>query len=305
MCADRLRRANRPRGLSRSRGQGKKPAEASIPERLGIILRSAGRRRLSIGLVLAVGLLIGALLLLRFGIGGRDPTWARIQETGVWRVGLDPSFPPFENLDASGQPVGLDVDLANAIAAAWGVQAEIVGVGFDELLDAVHAHRVDSALSALPVVPSRTREVSFSAPYVEAGLLLVVPQASALPDIDGLAGQRVAAEWGSRGDAEARALAQRWDSDLTLVLRESTPASLDAVLAGEADAALVDAISLALYPRRAALKIVGPPVVSDPYVIVVPRAAPDLLRAVDEALAALEANGTLAEMRGRWLRPGE
>lgn len=270
----------------------------------GAIFR-ANRRGLAVGLALGAVLVIAALLLLRFGVGSRDPTWTRIQETRIWRVGLDPSFPPFENLDAAGQPVGLDVDLAHAIAATWGVQAKIVGVGFDELLDAVHAHRVDSALSALPIVPSRTREVAFSAPYVEAGLLLVVPQDSALQDIDGLAGQRLATEWGSRGDAEARALARRWDGDLALVLRESAPASLDAVLAGEAEAALVDAISLALYQRRAELKTLGEPVVSDPYVIVVPRAAPELLRAVNEALAVLEANGTLAEIRGRWLRPGQ
>ena len=49
---------------------------------------------------------------------GRDATWARIQETGVWRVGMDPSFPPFENLDAAdAAPAGFDVDLADAIAA--------------------------------------------------------------------------------------------------------------------------------------------------------------------------------------------
>ena len=101
------------------------------------------RRRLLIGLGIGLGLMAAALLFVRFGIGGRDPTWACIQETGVWRVGLDPSFPPFENLDTAGRSVGLDVDLADAIAAAWGVRVEIVSLGFDELLDAVHAHKVD------------------------------------------------------------------------------------------------------------------------------------------------------------------
>ena len=91
--------------------------------------------------------------------------------------GYGSSFPPFENLDGvTQQPIGLDVDLANAIASRWGVKVEIVGVGFDELLDAVTAYRVDSAISALPVVEHRTREVAFSAPYVEAGVLLVAPR---------------------------------------------------------------------------------------------------------------------------------
>ncbi len=79
-----------------------------------------------------------------------------------------------------------------------------------------------------------------------------------------------------------------WDGNLVLVLRDSVTDALDALLAGEADAALVDAISFALYVRAGELVTVGQPVVSDPYVIVVPRDAPDLLRAVDETLAVAE-----------------
>lgn len=257
------------------------------------------------GLGLAAALLFLAVLLVRFGPGGRDVVWARIQETGVWRVGMDPSFPPFEFLDADGRPVGLDVDLAEAIAATWGVRVQIVGVGFDELMDAVHVHRVDSALSALPIVPHRTRDVSFSDPYIEAGLVLAVPEASDLQGIEGLRGRRLAVEWGSNGDAEARALARRWDGELELVLRDSTTAALDALLAGEADAALVDAVSLALYNRRDQLRKAGPAVASDPYVVVVPADASQLLRAVNRALEQLRNDGTLAEIEGRWLRPGE
>lgn len=263
------------------------------------------RYKLWVGIGLAAVLLLLAFLLFRFGIIGRDPVWARIQETGVWRVGMDPSFPPFESPGADGRPVGLDVDLAEAIAAVWGVRVEIVGVGFDELMDAVHAHRIDSALSALPVVPHRTRDVSFSDPYIEAGLMLVLPVGSDLQGLEDLRGRRLAVEWGSNGDAEARALSRRWDGELALVLRDSTSAALDALLAGEADAALVDAISLALYGRRDQLRTVGPAVVSDPYVVVVPADAPQLLQAVNRALEQLRANGTLAEIERRWLRPGD
>ncbi len=270
------------------------------------LARHKGRYKLWGGIGLSVVLLlVVAVLLLRFGVVGRDPVWARIQERGVWRVGMDPSFPPFEFPAPDGRPVGLDVDLAEAIAATWGVRVEIVGVGFDELLDAVHAHRVDSALSALPVVPHRTRDVSFSAPYVEAGLMLVVAVTGDLQRLEELRGRRLAVEWGSNADAEARALARRWEGELALVLRDSVPAALDALLAGEADAALVDAVSLALYGHRDQLRTVGPPVVSDPYVVVVPADAPQLLQAVNRALEQLRNDGTLAEIEGRWLRPGE
>ncbi len=261
------------------------------------------RSRLLFWLVVTVLLAVLVGLVSRRILAGRDPTWDRIQQNGVWRVGMDPSFPPFENLDgATQQPVGLDVDLANAIAGRWGVRAEIVGAGFDELVDAVTAHRVDSAISALPVLEYRTKEVSFSAPYVEAGILLVAPRENAITKPADLAGRRLAAEWGSASDAQARALQHELGGNLTLLLRESSDLALQTVLAGEADAAAVDAVSLALFDAgKDRLIIVGEPLQSDPYVIVVPANAPKLLGAINEALAALEADGTLAQIRARWL----
>jgi len=204
--------------------------------------------QVALGLVLVGILVIAARSVTRAVLAARDPTWEHIRQSGVWRVGMDPSFPPFESLDgATQQPAGLDVDLANAIARRWGVKAEIVAVGFDELVDATTAYRVDSAISALPVVEERTREVSFSTPYVEAGVLLVVPRESAITKSADLVGRRLAAEWGSAGDAQARDLQRQLDGKLSLVLRETSEAALLAVLDGEADAAVVDAVSLALF----------------------------------------------------------
>ncbi len=79
--------------------------------------------------------------------------------------------------------------------------------------------------------------------------------------------------------------------------------ALDATVGGEADAAIVDAISLALHPRTAELRTVGEPLLSDPYVVVVAYDSPDLLRAVNQALAALESDGRLEALRKQWLRP--
>jgi polar amino acid transport system substrate-binding protein len=267
--------------------------------------RSPGHQAIKRGpwLLLALALAVTIGLTGRALLSSPDPTWARIQQTGVWRVGMDPSFPPFEDLDsATGEPIGFDVDLVRVIAARWGVRPEIVGVGFDQLIDAVAAHRVDSAVSALPVFDHRAREVSFSIPYLEAGIVLAVPSGSPIREVTDLAGRRVAAEWGSAGDAEARALQKRLDGNLELVLRESVAEALEAVVAGDADAASVDAVSLALFDRAGAqLAPMGEPLRSDPYVIVVPADAPQLLAALNDALAALAADGALAGLKTRWL----
>ncbi|MEJ5197926.1 MAG: transporter substrate-binding domain-containing protein, partial [Anaerolineae bacterium] len=119
--------------------------------RMKAIVRRLPYKRPALWLLVAGIAVFLSLMLMRSGLLRRDRVWSHIQETGVWRVGMDPSFPPFENLDvATGRPVGFDVDLAQAIAGRWGVRVEFVGIGFDQLLDAVAAHRVDSAISALP-----------------------------------------------------------------------------------------------------------------------------------------------------------
>jgi len=232
---------------------------------------------------------------------GEDEVWARIQRRGIWRVGMDPSFPPFESLDEKGQPVGYDVDLGRAIATRWGVEVSFEGIGFDGLLAALWADKADSVISALPLDPRMTRDVAYSIPYFEAGLLLVVGEETT--DIAGpedLAGRRLAVEWGSEGDVQGRKL-RRQLPEMTLLPFAHPQDALAAVVAGEADAALVDAVTVRQFQHKhGGVRAVGAPMVSVPYVIAVPRQARRLLAAVNEALLALQEDGTLARLEEKW-----
>lgn len=259
------------------------------------------RQRWPVLALAAVVALMAAILLLWQTVGvTRDRVWDHIQTSGQWLVGMDPSFPPFQDLDEAGQPVGFDVDLARAIAAHWGVEAQIEGLGFDGLVDAVQAGRLDSAISALPYQPERTQDVAFSDAYFEAGLVLVTPAGSAIVSLDDLAGQRLAVEWGSEGDVQARLLRRRF-ADLALLPSDTPQAALLAVADGQADAALVDHISALQFTAGDARLAISPQViVSDPYVIVLPRKAPVLQQQVGEALQALRADGTLDALTDRW-----
>jgi ABC-type amino acid transport substrate-binding protein len=254
--------------------------------------------------VIAVMAMLAASLLRPGGPLARDVVWARVQERGVWRVAMDPSFPPFEGLDAGGQPTGLDVDLVNEIARRMGVRAQITTVGFDELVDAVAAQRVDGAVSALPEMPWRTKEVAFTRSYIDAGLVLAVPAGSPITGADDLPGKRVAAEWGSQGDALARELAASGEERaFELALQETADAALQAVIEGRADAAIVDAVTLALFDSGdEPLRTAGPSLQPDPYVVYVPVSAPRLLENVNTALQEMDDDGTLEAIRSRWMR---
>ena len=80
-------------------------------------------------------------------------------------------------------------------------------IGFDGLLDAIWAGRVDAIISALPLEPRYTKDIAYSQPYFEAGLRLVTITATPIAATADLAGRKLAVELGSDADAEARAAA--------------------------------------------------------------------------------------------------
>ena len=237
----------------------------------------------------------------RLGREAEDETWARIREEGVLRVGLDPSWPPFEYVE-DGQIVGFDVDLAREIGRRLGVEVVLVNVGFDALYDALQVGRFDAIVSALPYDPARTKDVAYSISYFNAGQVLVVrADEGQIKGVKDLAGRRLGVEWGSEGDAQARKL-QKKIKGLTLRPYMAPEEALRALKSGQVDAALVDAVSaLQFMGREGGVKIVGHPLTDELYVIAVRPESHALLRAINEALAEMREDGTLARLRERWL----
>jgi ABC-type amino acid transport substrate-binding protein len=234
----------------------------------------------------------------------QDATWAEMQARGSWRVGLDPSFPPFEWLDDAGVPVGYDLDLARAIAAEWGMETEIVTIGYDSLVDALQAGRIDSVVSALPYDPRATRDIAFSSPYFDAGVRLAVRVDSPITSTLGLNGGQVAVEWGSMGDMVGRRI-QREGVTVELMPYATPTEAVDALINDPAiDALLLDHVSLREAQGQGAnIVAVGPSLESNPYVIAMPLRAYDLQERVAATLTQLASDGTLAELEERWFGP--
>ena len=233
-----------------------------------------------------------------------DPTWNRIQETETLMVGMDASFPPFESIDADGSLFGFDVDLARELSSRLDVTPRfIANLPYDGLYDALTAGRVDIVISALVVAPSQTGDYAYSSVYFDAGYVLVArageETASSMND---LGGHSLAVALGTEGDREARRWARRL-ADLDIVQYDTPVEALEALVAGETDLALVDRVSALLAPGKGQhVQIVGDPVTEVPYACAVRRESKQLLEAVDEALQAMEEDGTMDELFSTWLR---
>jgi arginine/lysine/histidine transporter system substrate-binding protein len=231
-------------------------------------------------------------------------TWQRIQETGVLRVGLDPTFPPFETAD--GVPLqGLDVDLAKAIAADLGLTVEFVYFGYDGLYDALATERVDVLISALVIMVERTRDFAYSDPYFNAGEILIVPAGSPVAGMTDLANRRLAVELGAQGHVEAT-IWQRRLTNLTILPYNSPDEALTAVAENEADATLIDAVSGRLFLREQPqhqLTYLPEPITVEPYALVVRREDERLLDELNDSLDRLRQSGQLEQIIEKWLGP--
>ncbi len=254
-----------------------------------------------IAFVMVLLALVGLFLLHQRLTSASDPTWDRVQRSGILRVGLDPSFPPFEADDGKGTISGMDVDLARSLAERIGVSAKIEAIGFDSLLDALWAKRVDAVISAMPMDYTKSKDVTYSIPYFDAGQYLVLRRDHAhIHSLSDLDGHSLAVEWGSEGDALARQLKNRMPG-IKLVLKEDPNSALKALASGEADAALVDGVSARMFDGK--ICILSPPISSTPYAVVMPAKAPKLSKAVDQALEEMKKSGELQSLVRKWIYP--
>ncbi|MEM7332809.1 MAG: transporter substrate-binding domain-containing protein [Chloroflexota bacterium] len=241
-------------------------------------------------------------ILLTIGCRSQDNSFDLIAERGTLRVGLDPTYPPFEFDDGSSLQ-GIDIDLANAIGEELGVSIEFVWFGYDGLYDALGTRQVDVLISGMVIIPERQRDFAYSDPYFNAGELLVVREGeTAVSAMRDLNGRSLAVELGAQGHVEATVW-QKNLGDLTILPQETGDAALTAVLDSQADAALVDSITARLFlGRNVGLTAVANPVTVDPFVIVVNVEDEQLLDKLNESLESVTVSGQLTQIFAKWFK---
>ncbi|MCG7207382.1 ABC transporter substrate-binding protein [Streptomyces arenae] len=97
-----------------------------------------------------------------------------IRSAGKISVATDPTYPPFESLDADQKTIiGLDADVIRAVAARLGVKAEFKTTKFDSLIPGLAAHRFDLGISGMSDTPEREKQVDFVDYFTISGVALV------------------------------------------------------------------------------------------------------------------------------------
>mgnify|MGYP000683038768 FL=1 len=147
--------------------------------------------------------LLAALILGVAGCGGnaaKDDKKAAAPQKKELVVGTAPSFAPFEfPSEEADKPTGFDMELIEAIGKKMGYEkVTIKGMGFDALIPAMNAGNIDVIISGMSITDARKKQVLFTDPYYESGLMVIVKKDNnEIKSFDDLKGKRIGVQLGT------------------------------------------------------------------------------------------------------------
>jgi polar amino acid transport system substrate-binding protein len=256
--------------------------------------------------VLVVALLLGIALFMTATVSA-GPAMDRIVKTGELVIGTSGAQPPLTAVTKKGEIIGLDADIAQAMADAFGVKVKFKILPFADLLPALEAGQVDMILSSMTITPTRNRKVVFVGPYLVSGkgILTLLDRYAALQQATGLNAPEVsiAALKNSTSQQYAEALM----SKAKLITTGSYDEAIDLLLKKKVDVIVADYPFCALTAYRHQDKglLAGKaPLSFEPLGIAMPEDTL-LVNWVQNFLILLQGSGELQDMHKKWLTGGK
>lgn len=221
-----------------------------------------------------------------------------------WVIASDTVFKPFEYTDASGNFVGIDVDIVAAVAADQGFDYEIKSLGWDAAIAACQAGQADGMIAGASITEERKANGwLFSDGYYTATQSMTVAADSDITGFDGLKGKDVAVKTGTQGAAYAETLKDEYG--FNLVYFEDSPTMYQAVLGGQCVACFEDTpiIQATIKDNGLALKCLEDTAnAGGDYGFAIFNADnQELLDMFNKGLANIKANGTYDQILAKYL----
>ena len=222
----------------------------------------------------------------------------------TWVVATDTVFKPFEYTDASGNFVGIDVDILNAIAEDQGFQYELKSLGWDGAIAACQSGQADGMIAGASITQERKDSGwMFSDGYYTATQTMTVPANSDITGFEDLQGKTVAVKIGTQGADYANSLKDQYGFQTQSF--EDSPTMYQAVLGGQCAACFEDTpiMQASIKDGNLALKVLEDTAnEGGDYGFAIFNANnQELLDMFNAGLANIKANGTYDEILAKYL----
>ncbi|MBC3957662.1 MULTISPECIES: ABC transporter substrate-binding protein [Pseudomonas] len=221
------------------------------------------------------------------------------------KMGIEAAYPPFNNKDASGQVVGFDYEIGQALCAKLKVECQVVTSDWDGIIPALNAQKFDFLISSLSITDERKQVVDFTDPYYSNKLQFIAPKTSSLDvsSIDkakeSLAGKAVG--------AQRSTLASTWLEDklgiLDAKLYDTQENAFLDLTSGRVDAMLADKYVSYEWLKSDAGKnfeFKGEPVEQNDKIGIAVRKGDPLRERLNEALKEIIADGTYKKINDKY-----
>ena len=225
-----------------------------------------------------------------------NETTLKTVEEGKLIMATNAAFPPYEYIEGN-EIAGIDAEIAKAIAEKLGLELVITDMEFDSIIESVKNGKADIGLAGLTVTDERKEEVNFTESYATGVQVIIVTEDSAITSVDDLfaegASTKIGVQRNTTGD-----LYTTWDLEdegLATIDRYSKGAeAVQALKTGKVDCVVIDnEPAKAFVDSVEGLKILETEYVEEQYAAAMNKENTELFEAVDAALKALIADGTV------------
>jgi len=216
----------------------------------------------------------------------------------------DMTYPPEEFFaKGSTKPVGSDIDIGNDIARRMGVKAEFDNTGFDGIIAALLSNKCDAIISGMNDTPTRAKQVGF-VDYISVGQSLMVKKGNPLhiAKLADLAGHTVSVEVGTTDKDFLDAANKTMKKKMQIVSFPHDTDAANALKTGKVDAYFGDSPVVAYYIKQdpSSFAFAGSPINPIAVGIAVQKKSTDLKAAVQKAVKAMYADGTMKRILAKW-----
>lgn len=205
-------------------------------------------------------------------------------------------FPPYEYHE-SDTIVGIDAEIAQAIADKMGMELEIQDMAFDSLIPALQSGKADFVAAGMTVSEDRLKNVDFTDTYAQAAQVIIVKSDSAVASPDDLTGKKIGVQTGTTGDIYAddieNAEVQRFNKGMEAVM---------ALTQGKLDAVIIDREPAKVFVKEnEGLMILDEAFTEEEYAIAVKKGNTELLDKMNAAIGELKESGELQKIVDKYI----
>lgn len=217
---------------------------------------------------------------------------------GVLTMSTNAAFPPYEMTNDAGEFEGIDVELAQAIAAKLGLELQIDDMDFDAALLAAQNGKSDMVMAGVSITPERQSVMDFSDTYTTSVQVIIVPEGSDIASADDLQGKKIGTQRGTTGYL----FCVDDFGDENVVAYDNGNTAVQALLNGQIDCVVIDsAVASAYVEANQGLEILDTEYAVEDYAIGFAKGNSAMVSAVNQALAELTADGTVQSIIDKYI----